>query len=183
LDIRLLREQTRQDHERVEGVMPLMHPDLDRHLYTTVLCRLVGIVAAWEQSIESRIPEKLLGFVRERSRLRLLEEDLRDLGVSAVDLPRPLLPIFDNLAELLGAMYVMEGSRLGGQLIARHVESALNLSAGNGSRYFRGFGNQTGQRWSEFVTLLEGEIPDEASTDAVRGAKKMFSTFGAWMKA
>ena len=47
-------------------------------------------------------------------------------------------------ATLLGAMYVMEGSTLGGQLIARHVELVLGLTAGQGNAHFRGHNERTG---------------------------------------
>lgn len=163
--------------------MPLMRPDLDRDLYVAVLQRLFGIIEAWERTAKAGLPMRLRYLAEDRSRLKLLEEDLRGLGVSEFDHHRPHLPEFKNRAELLGAMYVMEGSRLGGQFIAKHVEASLGLSDGNGSRFFRGFGDATGRRWKEFTAVLESEVPDEQSVDAVRGAKKMFAAFGEWMSA
>jgi heme oxygenase (biliverdin-IX-beta and delta-forming) len=182
LNLTLLREETRRDHEQVEDTMPVMRTDLDRDLYAAVLTRLLGLVKAWEQAAQCSVPERWSRLVAERERTALLQQDLADLGKADVDVPRPQLPDFPDAAEVMGAMYVMEGSRLGGQLIARHVDSVLGLQDGRGSRYFRGFGDQTGARWREFAALLANEIPDAQTAAVIRGAKKMFSAFGAWMR-
>lgn len=182
MDVSALRRETRLDHASVESSMPLMRPDLDRDLYLDVLRRLFGIVRVWERTINTHLPARLAPLAEERNRLQFLEEDLRALGVTDLNLPQPTLPHFENLAESLGAMYVMEGSRLGGQFIARHVESVLDLSQGKGSQYFRGFGETTGRRWNEFSAALEREVPEAATADAIRGAKKMFAAFGEWMR-
>jgi heme oxygenase len=93
-----------------------------------------------------------------------------------------MLPEMNDLPSFFGAMYVMEGSTLGGQLIARHVEVALHLSEGQGSSYFRGHGSQTGPLWKEFCEMLKLRIPDEQTDAVVVSAKAMFSTFGIWMQ-
>jgi heme oxygenase len=83
-------------------------------------------------------------------------------------------------AVFLGAMYVIEGSTLGGQYIARHVEHALGLFPGNGDAYFRGFGDRTGSMWREFQDALE-QVNDGDADIVINSAKKMFSMFGEWM--
>ncbi|KAA6456014.1 biliverdin-producing heme oxygenase [Acidobacteria bacterium AB60] len=178
-----LRRETRHDHDEVEGALPLMDAGLNLEFYRAVLWRLLGLVEAWEQSARLGLPERLDGMVAERSRMGLLRRDLEDLGVVGKDVPQPRLPAFENLAEMLGAMYVMEGSRLGGQLIARHVEAVLGLHEGAGSRFFRGFGEETGARWKEFLGVLATEVAEEETLSAIRGAKKMFGAFGGWMRA
>lgn len=182
MDLSRLRAETRPDHDAVESSIPLMGPDLTRDLYNAVLFRLLGMVEAWEGVAQSSLPKQLLPFVRERNRADLLREDLAELGHSALHPPQPTLPEFETTAELLGAMYVMEGSRLGGQLIARHIDAALGLQGGRGSTYFRGFGDQNKSKWTQFTRLLQTEISDDNSEDAIRGAKKMFATFGEWMR-
>jgi heme oxygenase len=94
---------------------------------------------------------------------------------------RPVLPEMTNPASFFGTMYVMEGSTLGGQIIARHVEKVLHLRGGQGNSYFRGHGNRTGPLWKEFCAMLQLRIPDEQTDAVVISAKAMFSTFGSWM--
>lgn len=182
MDVAALRRETRLDHEAVENIMPVMRKDLDRDMYLSVLRRLFGIVEAWETTSRTGLPPKLIPLAEERSRLGLLTDDLQDFGVVDLNLPKPILPCFTGVAETLGAMYVMEGSRLGGQFIARHVESVLGLTSGRGSRYFRGFGDETGRKWTELLKVLETEVPAHETADSIRGAKKMFSAFGEWMR-
>ena len=182
MDLARLRNETRRDHEEVEELLPLMRHDLERDQYAAVLFRLLGFVEAWERTVRFRIPDALEPWVAERDRAALLKQDLCDLGITNTDVSHLELPGFDNLAEFMGAMYVVEGSRLGGQLIARHVEAVLGLGHGVGSRFFRGFGDETGSRWREFLQVLEQQVSEQETSSAIRGAKKMFGAFGRWMR-
>jgi heme oxygenase len=76
----------------------------------------------------------------------------------------------------------MEGSTLGGQLIARHVELVLGLTAGQGNAYFRGHNERTGQLWKEFCDALRTKVPDGETAAVIAAAKAMFGVFGAWME-
>jgi heme oxygenase len=181
LDIQRLRLETRADHESVEGTVPLMHEGLTAAQYVEVLKKIYGVVAAWEARAAEIGPEWLQPSLIERRRKPLLASDLAWFGVSGDDNGRAALPEMNDLASLLGSMYVMEGSTLGGQYIARHVEAALQLSDGQGYSYFRGSGDQTGSMWKEFCEMLKLRIPDEQTDAVVVSAKAMFRTFGMWM--
>jgi heme oxygenase (biliverdin-IX-beta and delta-forming) len=180
VDVARLREATAADHEAVEGAVPLMDAELDRARYIAVLQRMHGVVKVWEEFALKAAPPYLLPMVVERQRLGLLEGDLRGLGAVVPPGDGPKLPGWGSSAEMLGAMYVMEGSRLGGQLIARHVEGVLGFEAGEGSAYFRGFGDRTGVMWKELVRVLE-EVPASEEEGVIRAAREMFGVFGGWM--
>jgi heme oxygenase len=182
LDIRKLRQETEADHQNVEGAVPLMHAELNTAEYVRCLQRIYGVVVAWEERAAEVAPEWLRPALLTRQRSGLLEQDLAWFGVAEKDSRRPTLPEMNDLASLFGAMYVMEGSSLGGQLIARHVEAALHLSEGQGNSYFRGHGSQTGPLWKEFSEMLKMRIPDEETDAVVVSAKAMFNTFGMWMQ-
>ena len=53
--------------------------------------------------------------------------------------------------EGLGALYVIEGATLGGQVITRYIQSALKIDATNGGRFFAAYGDRTGLLWRDFV--------------------------------
>jgi heme oxygenase len=181
LDMQRLRQETEADHRNVEGAVPLMHQGLNIAEYVQCLQRIYGVVAAWEERAAEIAPEWLQPAVLARQRRSLLELDLTWFGAEKDD-RRPTLPEMNNLPSLFGTMYVMEGSTLGGQLIARHVEAVLHLSEGQGNSYFRGHGSQTGPLWKEFCEMLKLRIPDEQTEAVVVSAKAMFSTFGTWMQ-
>ena len=182
MDLQILRRETAADHVAVEGSVPLMHDTLDKAQYISCLQRIYGVVAAWEEVAPRIAPTWLQPTLAARQRKPLLELDLAWFGETAHDESRPTLPDFGSVPSLLGAMYVMEGSTLGGQFIARHVESKLHLSDGNGNAYFRGYGQQTGPMWKEFCEILKTTVPDVDTPLVISSAKAMFAVFGAWMQ-
>lgn len=182
MDLQKLKTETAADHRSVEGAVPLMHEGLDRAQYVQCLQQMYGVVAAWEERAAAIAPEWLQPSLAARQRKPLLASDLAWFGVTGNDDRRPTLPEMNNLPSLFGSMYVMEGSTLGGQYIARHVEAALLLREGQGYSYFRGHGSQTGRMWKEFCEMLELRVPDEDTDVVVGSAKAMFCTFGTWMQ-
>jgi heme oxygenase (biliverdin-IX-beta and delta-forming) len=170
------------DHVAVESGMPVMVEDLDRNSYVHCLQQIHGIVAAWEEWSAETSPEWMHSLLENRQRRGLLERDLAWFGVAPIDEARPAMPETQDAASLLGAMYVMEGSTLGGRLIARHVERVLGLSAGVGNAYFCGHNQQTGTLWKEFCDVLQASVPDRETDTVIAAAKTMFRVFGSWMQ-
>jgi heme oxygenase len=180
LDIQRLRDATAADHAAVEETVPLMSGTLTLDEYAACLQRLHGIVSAWEAHAAAVAPPALQPLLAARRRTPLLERDLVCLGVKIPSEEHPnFLEVADE-ASIMGAMYVMEGSTLGGQLIARHVEKVLSLSEGN--TFFRGHGDRTGLLWREFCEILRTRVPENESDVVIRSAKMMFQTFGSWMQ-
>ena len=101
-------------------------------------------------------------------RAGLLEADLADLGVAR---PEPVeAPRFDTPAALLGGLYVLEGSRLGGAVLRRR------LPPGAVSR-FLGAAAPDGA-WTRLLALLEDKLDrgDELAA-AVEVARAVFRCF------
>ncbi len=180
MNLERLRRETFKAHERVEGAVPLMAATLTRVEYVRCLERLYGVVAAWEEAAAVAAPEWLRAMLAARRRRQLLERDLAWFGVTA-EAARPGLAAMPDEASFLGAMYVMEGSTLGGQLIARHVGSVLGLSAGEGNAFFLGHGSETGAMWREFCEVLRTRVAEEDAEAVIGSAQAMFEVFGRWM--
>jgi heme oxygenase len=159
-----------------------MAEDLDSDTYVLCLQRIHGVVAAWEENAAEGSPEWMRTLVSARQRKGMLERDLGWFGIAVHAEQRPTLPEMNTQAHRLGVMYVMEGSTLGGQLIARHVERVLGLSEGHGSAYFRGHGTRTGTMWKEFCEVLQVRVPDSEAEAVIAAAKEMFTVFGSWMR-
>jgi heme oxygenase len=181
MDLGRLKRETAGDHNRVESLIPLMRPDLTEDLYRSVLLRFYCFVHGWESWAAINVPQELSLLLQERRRSHLLAADLLYFDEQQPNLQYVFsgtkLP---SKAAFLGAMYVIEGSTLGGQYIARHVEYALGLAPGVGDSYFRGYGDRTGAMWREVQHALEG-IHDKDADVVIGAAKKMFSEFGEWM--
>ncbi len=105
-----------------------------------------------------------------RSRTPLLLADLQDLGHA---LPTPLaFALPDRASAAWGALYVTEGSRLGGIMLARSV------GAGLPTRYL-GAKHESGE-WRSLLAAIdaEGERQGEAWTDsAITGAEACFTLY------
>jgi heme oxygenase len=113
----------------------------------------------------------------ERHKLHLLDKDLAVLNHSpATLLYEPLTPPID-LATALGHMYVIEGSTLGGRMIAKHINKHLGLDENNGAAFFTGYGNATGPLWQAFMTTFTEYVADTQSEAVVIGAAR--DTFAA----
>ncbi len=181
MNIETLRQQTEADHHAAEDALPLMKADLDAAGYVRCLRKLHGIVAAWEEQAPSLAPDWLRALLIVRNRKPLLEGDLAWFQISPPQ-DRATFPFITDLPSLLGAMYVMEGSTLGGRIIARQVQMALSLTDGHGNAFFRGHGLQTGSFWKEFCGMLREQVPHDETDRVVASAKAMFATFGEWMQ-
>ncbi len=194
MDPRQLREATRAEHEATEAVMPLGGAHLTRELYCRVLQAMQPLVKGWEVWAESAGPAGLREMLVRRRRSHLLAADLEamgepsgEVGPSPVDWDAVLRdagrrdavvvgqPAFE--AAFLGAVYVMEGSTLGGRFLARHVESVLGIAPGQGDAYFQGHGEATGSLWRE-VTGRIAEVPEDLAPVVIDAARRTFAAYG-----
>ena len=194
MDLKLLREATRPEHEATEASVPLLRPDLTRADYVAVLHRFHRVVCAWDTVAAAEAPAAYAELVRQRSRCASLQADLNFFGEMKLHLPpeellheiRELIgdhgqaPHDERSSRFLGAMYVLEGSTLGGQYIAHQVEAGLKLQPGEGDHFFRGYGKDTMPKWREFQQALLA-LPDAQSGPVIAAAKQMFGLFQHWL--
>lgn len=179
----LLRLQTRAQHERLEQLNEL---PATRAEYLAQLARYYGFVAPWEEAVARLLPSS--DPIRQgREKRAWLELDLQFFGVDAEErraLPRAeALPPTETREQILGAAYVMEGSTLGGQIIAQHLERTLGLRGGEGYRYFRSYGPEVRRRWDEFrVELLRVSSPENDAA-ILHAARQTFDSLQGWFAA
>jgi hypothetical protein len=75
-------------------------------------------------------------------------------------------------------LYVIEGSALGGRVIAPKLKRTLGLAQGRGASFFHGFGGETGVMWNNFRVLTALEL-GESSRATVLACQSAKRTFGA----
>lgn len=146
-----------------------------------LLERFHGFHAAWEPALDGRVPDLLLG---PRLKLPLLRHDLRCLGVDdrrLLALPRceRAAGLCETPAAAAGALYVMEGSTLGGRIISRSLQAAP-WHPPQRLRYWNPYGDDTGRRWSETLAYLDSLSPVDADA-AVLAAVTTFDVLQAWL--
>lgn len=178
-----LRAATAALHEashRLEAFRELVDPGLTLPRYRRLMGRLWGVVAAVEEAAAAG--PALPGAIRWRA--PDLARDLQALGLDRSEveaLPRPCLPPPETEAAALGAVYVIQGSRHGGAMIAQQVERNLGVGAGNGAAFFASAGSDPSD-WPNFLGLLERSTASPAGRgEAVAGAVMTFRQFLTWM--
>lgn len=104
-----------------------------------------------------------------RARFPLLQADLAELGITVMEgVPLPTV----SIAGQWGALYVLEGSRLGGGILAGRVGTGLP------KRYLSA--THEGGSWRQFSEALdqaEGSDSEAWRADAIVGAKLAFACF------
>src|SRR3954469_13178760 len=153
-----LRMMTAELHDTLEARLDLLSPELSHERYRLPLVGFHGYYASIEPRLvvlarSSRLPLPII------TRTRLLERDLSALGLSAeaiAEIPRcDDVPSLREREDLAGCLYVLEGARLGGKVIAHSVEHHLGLSSERGCSFFAGDGEQPQGRWAEVLFWLE----------------------------
>jgi len=169
-----LRQETRKEHRKIEAMLDLMSPALDQNRYLKILRNFHAAMVPLEAALEDRCPEPYRPLWQGRQKARRLEADLAWFGQAAPRNPPAdvCLPPLSSASLWLGAIYVVEGSTLGGQVICRHLEKHFGWAEGRGYSYFSGYGEQTAERWRQVKLALEGDDLD--GNLMVKGAHHTF---------
>ena len=108
--------------------------------------------------------------------------DIRDLGSSDNHIPVcNRIPSLNTPGSVLGALYVTEGSTLGGRIITRMIAKQLNISSEKGFLFFNAHGDDTQIMWEKFKNVLNHPRPENERAEMVSAAIDTFSTFNDWI--
>ena len=176
-----LRAATASAHQGLEDALDWRTRVATRDGYRDILARFHGFHAAYEPAIGDALADA--AFWEPRRRLAALEADLAHLGMPEPDiaaLPRPSAVTFADAAAAMGALYVLEGSTLGGQVIGRHI-GALHGFADAGLVYYRAHGRQTGVMWNAFRARLDRLSSDAEAEAALASGTATFDALKAWL--
>lgn len=175
-----LRRATADHHRAVEAVTRL-DGDWGLDHYTRVLWGFEAFLKHWEPAMQAALPHRLRPWFASRSRMPFLQADLDLLGRPAPppegqDAALRPWPRLSSPAAAMGSLYVLEGSALGGQLIARRLRERHGRGAGEGGAYFTGWAARTGEMWRQFRAELAAELGDDeaAIAQACEGAVDTF---------
>ncbi|CAH2598676.1 bacteriophytochrome heme oxygenase BphO [Rhodovastum atsumiense] len=123
-----------------------------------------------------------------RRRAAALTVDLRALGHDPAQVTRApveALPVLPTFHEALGALYVLEGSTLGGRVIARDLRQRLGPDIAAALAFFDGRGDAAGSAWRGFCAALNahGAAHPDAARRVVTGAQRSFAAYVSWFSA
>ncbi len=167
-----LREATHPSHMAVENKMGLLKPEITQAQYKDILTLFYRFHKTFEEHLRL-IPSNHATefYLKDRTKLEGLIKDLGNQNQDPIGIPQ-----LKNEAELWGALYVIEGSSLGGQMIVKHFSKKFPEMP---HHFFAGYGKNTGPMWQGF--LKELSLLDESwDQDVIEGAKKTFQSLLSW---
>lgn len=159
----MLRARTRQEHQSLEAVPALACLLTDRVSladYALVLRVLHGFHRVLAPRILMCLSDTSpVCALLDGQRVASLQEDLAWLGVPPLPDRQPF-PRLETYSHAMGALYVLEGSNLGGRVIARHLSDSLQLRNGAGASFFDGLSAETArERWQILGSALDAAEP------------------------
>jgi len=181
-----LRSQTALLHDQAATILGLPGAIQTLDHYRDCLDRFLGFYTPLERSLATFVEWYAHGFtLPSPSHSCCLAADLAVLGTNGPGgspAPPALLPHLPTFAHALGALYVVEGSTLGGRVILRDVERRLGQQITGATRFFGGGGMAAGPVWQQFRTALDGFGDDRPRLcdDVVTGAQRTFRAILAW---
>lgn len=174
-----LKSQTKELHDKVEAKLnsnKIFDNTYTIDDYKNLLHKNALLIAKYEQAaidvLNNNLGEALE--LDKRKKASTLQNELTNLGLTYdASLQEDTEGI--STAKALGILYVIEGSTLGGNVIARALSKneAFNDVTFN---YFSFYKDQTGPMWMKFKTILdEHVVSDEAKQECIDGANLAYN--------
>lgn len=177
----VVKTETAVLHQEVEQLLiPRLSAIQSLKDYAAILQSFYTFYLPIEKAIQQQISSSLLLDIEKRRTANLIADDLAFLGVPVSKQYCDHLPEIKSIAQAFGAMYVLEGSTLGGKMIAKMLarNSAYSISSG-ALNFFQGYKEATGMMWTAFVNVLN----QQTDTDTiVHAANETFYHLKSWLQ-
>lgn len=179
----VLKERTGAQHAALEkNFIKQIKMIRSTHDYVKLLWILHGYYAAVEHDLKPHLeqPHHLQDYTRRRKTQSLLN-DLNFFSASrSVNLCKEV-PHVNSYPAALGAMYVLEGSTLGGQIIAGIIAKQLGIEPTDGFSFFTSYGVEVKQMWESYKQILHGPFNEDEKNEILETAIQTFTTFKQWI--
>lgn len=176
-----LKQKTRQVHTELEKLLiPPIKNVQSSEDYARILKLFYGFFSPVEQIITLHIQQEHLPDIAERRKSQLIITDLESFDSSADLKCCTNLPEITNTASAFGAMYVLEGSTLGGSVISAMLRNRAGIPE-NQLNFFNAYSDQTNEMWTDFLSHLNRFADEHDNHDEIiDGATDTFLKFKNW---
>ncbi|MDB5202860.1 MAG: heme oxygenase-like protein [Ferruginibacter sp.] len=176
-----IRNTSNSQHKHLEAILfPVLSAINNDQEYKKLLKAFYGYVQPVQDLIMMHINKEVVPDMDERRNAGLLLDDLRTLGDQTIPEHCENLPEIVDGPSALGALYVLEGSTLGGKIITKML--AEQLGSDSALSFFKGYGPETGKKWKDFTRYLEDERNSPFAETIVQTASQTFALFGTWLE-
>ena len=178
-DLKLTTENIHRDAEKI--MVSWLKRIRTKEDHVAFLNWLYGFYRPMEDRIKTQLTRDIFPDMDRRSRADYLLRDMEEAGIPP---PAPEhcsdLPSIDTFGKALGALYVLEGSTLGGRFIAAML--TRQLGSDKSLSYFNSYGMETKGMWRSFKDFLDSSATTEVREDVLQTAKETFITFKNWIE-
>jgi heme oxygenase len=177
-----VKTHTLSSHQQLEKILiGQMRSIRSKQDYIRLLQLFYTFFGSLEQSINYYISPQNLPDYEKRRKTELLAEDITVLGGKINSLAGTgNIPVITSYLHALGALYVIEGSTLGGKIISKMIAQQLGITDGKGLTFFLGYGDDTEDMWSSFKELLD-KTNEEDQEVVIVSANNTFIKFKEWI--
>ena len=177
----ILKTQTSVNHllleKKLVSFMKTIRTEAD---YARFLALFYGYFGALELSINKCLNASIIPDYENRRKTEALKIDLKILNQEDLKLAASeLLPVIENHLQSLGALYVIEGSTLGGKIISKMIKQQLKTEI-MAFTFFTGYGDQSANMWNSFTHILNSITQPDQIGIIVESANVTFQKFSFW---
>lgn len=171
-----IKEATKAAHQNLEKKVVLKLKAIRNQAdYADLLKHFYAYFSHIEETIKPFITESILSDYAQRRNSGYIKADILELGSNISELPYTTVPEIENAVQALGALYVLEGSVMGGSIIVKMLEKE---GVSKGISFFSGYGEATGMMWGNFIGVLNGQAKTEQDEEqAITAANETFKHF------
>jgi len=180
----LLRTETAECHAALESLMfvnEIMNNSLSIDEYKKLLTINYIIHQKLENKLANMLDADLADKLDMKNRLKLsaLEKDLNYWNIDSLTLPGLDFELFipeKNNTEVLGALYVLEGATLGGNVIKKHILANPKFAVHKeGLNYYGVYGEELSAKWKTFVSILNETVEEADYERCIKSANETFN--------
>ncbi|OKS88934.1 biliverdin-producing heme oxygenase [Mucilaginibacter polytrichastri] len=176
-----LKDQTLAYHQQLEKKLVGQIKGLTSQAdYLQLLQLFYGYFGGLEDRINLFINQEQMPDHAQRRKTEAIADDIIALGGQPVaKATGNELPEINSAEQAFGALYVIEGSTLGGSIIGKMISGKLGLNTG--LSFFNSYGENTHQMWASFKNILNNQ-PSDTEQTITEAANSTFLKFKNWIE-
>ena len=178
-----LKKDTLTNHQQLEkmlvGRMKAIRTTQD---YINLLQLFYSYFGGLEKLIDQHLDKSILPDYDQRRKSASLAHDITTLGGMPQELASGAsLPQISNALQAMAALYVIEGSTLGGKFISKMIAQQLKITDSAGLSFFNSYGDNTDAMWNIFKSTLDNQSTQpQENMLVIQAANDTFARFKAW---
>lgn len=167
--IEKLRQSTAEIHKELDSWLMPVFRDMDNtDKYSKLLRAFYGYYAPLMDRIGVEIDTHYLPDFAQRRNPDSILNDLASINKPNTFIhSATALPEIHNASQAFGALYVLEGSTLGGVFLSKMLGENMNIDEKNGLSFFYGYGKASREMWNVFIEQINLFAKEKGSEEAI----------------